>query len=53
MSVEQLLELGASILPMGRMLTPEDHLPAFTYLLSDESSMVTGSNIRVTAGEYI
>jgi NAD(P)-dependent dehydrogenase (short-subunit alcohol dehydrogenase family) len=53
MSKEQLLELGASILPMGRMLTPEDHLPAFIYLLSDESSMVTGSNIRVTAGEYI
>ena len=52
-SKNQLLELGASILPMGRMLTPEDHLPAFTYFLSDESSMVTGSNIRVTAGEYI
>jgi NAD(P)-dependent dehydrogenase (short-subunit alcohol dehydrogenase family) len=53
MSKNQLLELGASILPMGRMLTPEDHLPAFIYFLSDESSMVTGSNIRVTAGEYI
>lgn len=53
MTKEQLLELGASILPMGRMLTPEDHIPAFIYLLSDESSMVTGSNIRVTAGEYI
>lgn len=53
MSKNQLLELGASILPMGRMLTSEDHLPAFIYFLSDESSMVTGSNIRVTAGEYI
>ncbi len=50
---EQLLQMGADILPMGRMLTPEDHLPAFIYFLSDESAMVTGSNIRVTAGEYI
>lgn len=50
---EKLLEIGASVLPMGRMLTPEDHLPAFIYLLSDDSKMVTGSNIRVTAGEYI
>jgi NAD(P)-dependent dehydrogenase (short-subunit alcohol dehydrogenase family) len=53
MSKNQLLELGASILPMGRLLTPDDHIPAFIYLLSDDSSMVTGSNIRVTAGEYI
>jgi NAD(P)-dependent dehydrogenase (short-subunit alcohol dehydrogenase family) len=53
MSLEQLLELAAKILPMGRMLTPEDHLPAVVFFLSDESSMVTGSNIRVTAGEYI
>ena len=53
MSLEQLLELGAKTLPMGRMLTPEDHLPAVVFFLSDESSMVTGSNIRVTAGEYI
>jgi NAD(P)-dependent dehydrogenase (short-subunit alcohol dehydrogenase family) len=45
--------MASEILPMGRMLTPEDHIPAFVYLLSDASSMVTGSNIRVTAGEYI
>jgi NAD(P)-dependent dehydrogenase (short-subunit alcohol dehydrogenase family) len=52
-ALQELLELGAKTLPMGRMLTPEDHLPAIIYFLSDESSMVTGSNIRVTAGEYI
>lgn len=49
----QLEEKAASILPMGRLLTAEDHLSAFIYFLSDQSSMVTGSNIRVTAGEYI
>lgn len=49
----ELLKLGAEILPMGRMLTAEDHIPAFIYFLSDDSVMVTGSNIRVTAGEYI
>lgn len=46
-------EKASTILPMGRLLTAEDHLAAFVYFLSDHSSMVTGSNIRVTAGEYI
>ena len=49
----QLENQAANILPMGRMLTAEDHIAAFIYFLSDQSSMVTGSNIRVTAGEYI
>jgi len=49
----QLENQAANILPMGRMLTAEDHIAAFIYFLSDQSTMVTGSNIRVTAGEYI
>ena len=53
MSERDLRDKAAGILPMGRMLTPEDHIPAFMYLLSDDSTMVTGANIRVTAGEYI
>ena len=53
MSKDELMNFSSSIIPMGRMLTAEDHLPAFIYLLSDDSLMVTGSNIRVTAGEYI
>jgi NAD(P)-dependent dehydrogenase (short-subunit alcohol dehydrogenase family) len=53
MSKDELMNYASSILPMGRMLTAEDHLPAFVYLLSDDSLMVTGANIRVTAGEYI
>lgn len=52
-SVEDLKQKASKIIPMGRMLTPEDHIPAFIYLLSDESKMVTGSNIRITGGEYI
>jgi len=44
---------ASTILPMGRLLTAEDHLAAFVYFLSDHSYMVTGSNIRITAGEYI
>jgi len=36
--------------PMGRMPTPEDHAPAFVFLASDESSMMTGTEIRVDGG---
>ena len=52
-SESQLKERASNIIPMGRMLTAEDHIPAILYLLSDESKMVTGSNIRITGGEYI
>jgi NAD(P)-dependent dehydrogenase (short-subunit alcohol dehydrogenase family) len=50
---KNLKEKASKILPMGRMLTPEDHLSAFIYFLSEDSAMVTGSNILVTAGEFI
>ena len=50
---EQLRRRAASILPMGRMLENEDYLSALVYLFSDESSMTTGSILRITAGEYI
>jgi NAD(P)-dependent dehydrogenase (short-subunit alcohol dehydrogenase family) len=49
----QLKERAAKVIPMGRMLTADDHIPAMIYLLSDDSRMITGSNIRVTGGEYI
>ena len=52
-SVEQLRERAAGILPMGRMCEREDYLGALTYLMGDESSMMTGSTFRITAGEYI
>ena len=53
MNKEQLMDFASSILPMGRMLKYEDYVPALLYLLSDDSSMVTGSNFRITGGEYI
>lgn len=36
--------------PSGRLPTPEDHAPAFVFLASDESSMMTGTEIRVDGG---
>ena len=52
-SEEHLRARAAEILPMGRMLENEDYLGALVYLFSDESSMMTGSTFRITAGEYI
>lgn len=40
----------AAQLPLGRLPTPDDYVGAVVYLASDESSMVTGSNITVDAG---
>lgn len=44
---------AASILPMGRMCERNDYAEAIIYMLSDASSMMTGSVFRITAGEYI
>lgn len=52
-SKEELNSQASEYVPMGRMLTVKDPVPAVMYFLSDESCMVTGSTIRVTGGEYI
>lgn len=52
-SETQLRQRAAKILPMGRMLERSDYLEALIYLMSDASSMMTGSTFRITAGEYI
>lgn len=52
-SEEELKKRAAGILPMGRMLENKDYTQALVYLFSDESSMMTGSTFRITAGEYI
>jgi NAD(P)-dependent dehydrogenase (short-subunit alcohol dehydrogenase family) len=52
-SKEELEAEASAYIPMGRMLAVNDPVPAVMYFLSDESSMVTGSTIRVTGGEYI
>jgi NAD(P)-dependent dehydrogenase (short-subunit alcohol dehydrogenase family) len=52
-SKEELVAEASAYVPMGRMLTVTDPVPAVMYFLSDESCMVTGSTIRVNGGEYI
>jgi NAD(P)-dependent dehydrogenase (short-subunit alcohol dehydrogenase family) len=49
----ELRQRVATILPMGRMLERTDYVEALIYLMSDASSMMTGSTFRITAGEYI
>lgn len=49
----ELRQRASDILPMGRMLERTDYLDGLVYLMSDSSSMMTGSTFRITAGEYI
>lgn len=41
---------AAEAIPLGRLLTNEDQIPGLIYLLSDESQMVTNSQLRVDGG---
>lgn len=50
---DELRKRAAGILPMGRMCECDDYIEALVYLLSDASAMMTGSTLRITAGEYI
>lgn len=52
-SEAELKEEANGIIPMGRMLNPQDPVPAVMYFISDESMMTTGSLLRITGGEYI
>lgn len=52
-SVECLHELAAAAIPLGRMTEVEDIVPGIVYLLSDYSSMVTGTTMRINGGESI
>ena len=52
-SEAQLRQRASGILPMGRMCEVSDYTEALVYLMSDGSSMMTGSVFRITAGEYI
>lgn len=44
---------AAKVLPMGRMCERSDYIEGIVYMLSDASSMMTGSVMRLNAGEYI
>lgn len=50
---KELRDRASHILPMGRMCERSDYVEGIAYLLSDASSMMTGSTFRITAGEYI
>ena len=50
---EQLRSRASDILPMGSMCELSDYTEALVYLMSNQSKMMTGSNFRITAGEYI
>lgn len=52
-SKEELEKIAADMIPAGRMQTAEDHVPGILYLLSDYSSMVSGSELRITGGLFI
>lgn len=52
-SEKDLRRRAAEILPMGRMCETSDYMEALIYLMSDASKMMTGSILRITAGEYI
>ena len=43
-------ELNAKGSPRGRLLTPDDVLPAFRMLLSEDARAITGQNILITDG---
>lgn len=49
----ELRKRAGTILPMGRMCERNDYMEGLVYLMSDASSMMTGSTFRITAGEYI
>ena len=52
-SEAELRKRASEILPMGRMCERNDYMEGLIYLMSDASSMMTGSTFRLTAGEYI
>ncbi len=52
-SEDELKRKASAIVPMGRMLTSFDPVPAVLYFISDQSAMTTGSLLRITGGEYI
>ena len=48
----ELRAMAKEMVPVGKMQEIEDYVPAVMYLLSDYSTMATGSNIRISGGLY-
>jgi NAD(P)-dependent dehydrogenase (short-subunit alcohol dehydrogenase family) len=53
LTVDKLMELAKETIPSGRMQTAEDMAYGVIYLLSDESSQVTGTELTITGGHRI
>lgn len=53
MTKSDLEKHASTFIPMKRMNTYNDIVPAIIYLLSDNSLMVSGSNIRITGGWFM
>ena len=53
LSQAELRALASSIVPAGRMTEVDDVVPGIIYLLSDDSKMVSGANLRITGGLFI
>ena len=49
----QLRDQWTSLIPVGKMGTPEDLMGAVTFLLSDASTWITGQVIQVSGGMHL
>ncbi|MCY9664306.1 glucose 1-dehydrogenase [Paenibacillus alginolyticus] len=50
LSPDELMKMGESYIPSGRMQTPEDMAHGTIFLLSDEASQVTGTELHINGG---
>jgi NAD(P)-dependent dehydrogenase (short-subunit alcohol dehydrogenase family) len=50
--LQWLQEAAKNAIPMGRLQTVEDHVPGILYLLSDQSSQVTNTELHITGGMF-
>lgn len=53
MSESELRKKASKMIPMGRMQERIDYVGALVYMMSDESSMMTGSDFKITGGLYL
>ncbi len=52
-SIDEISKIAEKSIPLGRLIEYKDLIPAALFLLSESSSMVTGTNLYVNGGESI